>query len=212
MPSHLPPSGADCGIGDSLDRYQEGGPDSKKHLLFYNQLLLPGVQQVSKLKKGLGRRASQHSRAKSATDEELLQELESRPPLEPEVAQLATSPVSKIMQEARRKRNQSLPPTSAPPAFETPQHRLMLVMVGLPARGKSFISKKLCRYLNWMGYTSKVFNLGNYRRENLGAFHTHEFFDPDNQKVLTWLSSWGTIWALTTCRALKRERRSLWLS
>lgn len=168
-----------------MERYQKGDPESKKHLLFYNQLLLPGVQQVTKLKKGTGRKQPKHQRAKSATDEQLLKEIESRPPLEPEVevAQLATSPVSKIMQEARRKRNQSMPPTSAPPAFETPKHRLMLVMVGLPARGKSFISRKLCRYLNWMGYTSKVFNLGNYRRENLGAFHTHEFFDPDNQKV-----------------------------
>uniref|UniRef100_A0A3Q3WAD9 6-phosphofructo-2-kinase domain-containing protein n=1 Tax=Mola mola TaxID=94237 RepID=A0A3Q3WAD9_MOLML len=28
----------------------------------------------------------------------------------------------------------------------------MIVMVGLPARGKTFISKKLTRYLNWIGF------------------------------------------------------------
>ncbi len=27
----------------------------------------------------------------------------------------------------------------------------MIVMVGLPARGKTYISKKLTRYLNWIG-------------------------------------------------------------
>ena len=64
------------------------------------------------------------------------------------------------------------------------QHRLMLIMVGLPARGKSCISQKLSRYLNWMGYYAKVFNLGSYRRAQLGAFHSHDFFRPDNPEVL----------------------------
>lgn len=37
-------------------------------------------------------------------------------------------------------------------------------MVGLPARGKTYISRKICRYLNWLGFKSRVFNIGNYRR------------------------------------------------
>ena len=37
-------------------------------------------------------------------------------------------------------------------------------MVGLPARGKTYISRKICRYLSWLGYKCKVFNIGNYRR------------------------------------------------
>ncbi|KAI8914146.1 6-phosphofructo-2-kinase-domain-containing protein [Gorgonomyces haynaldii] len=37
-------------------------------------------------------------------------------------------------------------------------------MVGLPARGKSYICKKLSRYLNWCGFNTKVFNVGNRRR------------------------------------------------
>ena len=31
----------------------------------------------------------------------------------------------------------------------------MIVMVGLPARGKTYISKKLARYLNWIGVPTK---------------------------------------------------------
>lgn len=41
---------------------------------------------------------------------------------------------------------------------------MVIGMVGLPARGKTYISRKICRYLNWMGFKSKVFNIGNYRR------------------------------------------------
>uniref|UniRef100_A0A3B3BGW6 6-phosphofructo-2-kinase domain-containing protein n=1 Tax=Oryzias melastigma TaxID=30732 RepID=A0A3B3BGW6_ORYME len=31
----------------------------------------------------------------------------------------------------------------------------MIVMVGLPARGKTYMSKKLTRYLNWIGVPTK---------------------------------------------------------
>lgn len=47
--------------------------------------------------------------------------------------------------------------------------KIIISMVGLPARGKSFISKKLCKYLIWLGYNSRVFNIGNYRREVAGT-------------------------------------------
>ena len=53
-------------------------------------------------------------------------------------------------------------------------------MVGLPARGKTYCARKLCRYLQWLGITTRVFNVGNYRRQQYGACHTHRFFDPAN--------------------------------
>ena len=34
----------------------------------------------------------------------------------------------------------------------------VIAMVGLPARGKTYISKKLSRYLNWIGVETKVRN------------------------------------------------------
>ncbi|KAK2834946.1 hypothetical protein FQN49_006754 [Arthroderma sp. PD_2] len=42
--------------------------------------------------------------------------------------------------------------------------KLVIVMVGLPARGKSYITKKLCRYLNWLQHDTRIFNVGERRR------------------------------------------------
>ncbi|CAJ0900754.1 1418_t:CDS:2 [Entrophospora sp. SA101] len=54
-------------------------------------------------------------------------------------------------------------------------------MVGLPARGKTYISQKLCRYFKWLSIPTKVFNVGNYRRKLHGSQQAHSFFDPKNQ-------------------------------
>lgn len=43
--------------------------------------------------------------------------------------------------------------------------KLVIFMVGLPARGKSYICQKLKRYLSWMGFRTKVFNVGSKRRQ-----------------------------------------------
>ncbi|ODV64399.1 6-phosphofructo-2-kinase [Ascoidea rubescens DSM 1968] len=44
--------------------------------------------------------------------------------------------------------------------------KLVVVMVGLPARGKSYITNKLTRYLNWSQHNCRVFNVGNTRRKD----------------------------------------------
>ncbi|KAL9046532.1 MAG: hypothetical protein Q9214_000649 [Letrouitia sp. 1 TL-2023] len=46
--------------------------------------------------------------------------------------------------------------------------KLVIVMVGLPARGKSYITKKITRYLNWLQHDTKIFNVGERRREAKG--------------------------------------------
>ncbi|KAI9504173.1 6-phosphofructo-2-kinase-domain-containing protein [Coemansia spiralis] len=64
-------------------------------------------------------------------------------------------------------------------------------MVGLPARGKSYIVKKLKRYLSWLGFQTKIFNVGDRRRlagsiddyEECATHHSSTFFDPDNKKA-----------------------------
>jgi broad specificity phosphatase PhoE len=60
--------------------------------------------------------------------------------------------------------------------------KLVIAMVGLPARGKSFIARKMARYLNWLGVKTQVFNVGVYRRKRLGARQDPKFFDPDNSE------------------------------
>ncbi|CAJ0601842.1 unnamed protein product [Cylicocyclus nassatus] len=65
----------------------------------------------------------------------------------------------------------------------------VIVMVGLPARGKTYISKKLCRYLNWIGIKTRVFNVGEYRRTEANAADAvhganASFFSPNNAAAL----------------------------
>ncbi|XP_038863914.1 6-phosphofructo-2-kinase/fructose-2,6-bisphosphatase-like [Salvelinus namaycush] len=75
-----------------------------------------------------------------------------------------------------RRRGSSVPQLTNSPT--------LIVMVGLPARGKTYISKKLTRYLNWIGVPTKVFNLGQYRREAVQSYKNFEFFRPDNEEAM----------------------------
>jgi 6-phosphofructo-2-kinase len=47
--------------------------------------------------------------------------------------------------------------------------KLVVIMVGLPARGKSYITKKIQRYLSWQQHECRIFNVGNRRRVAAGA-------------------------------------------
>merc|ERR1712223_430043 len=98
----------------------------------------------------------------------------------------------------------------------------VIAMVGLPARGKTYISKKLSRYLNWIGVNTKVFNLGDYRRRLENKYSSHEIFNPDNaegralrekvcedglQDVLDWLEKNEGEVAVFDATNTTRERR-----
>ncbi|KAF9206355.1 hypothetical protein BGZ49_002600 [Haplosporangium sp. Z 27] len=56
-----------------------------------------------------------------------------------------------------------------------------IILVGLPARGKTAISRSLSRYLRWLGVQTKVFSVGNYRRQIVGVEVTNDFFSPANK-------------------------------
>lgn len=58
--------------------------------------------------------------------------------------------------------------------------KLVIVMVGLPARGKLYITNKLTRYLNWLQHDCRVFNVGNTRRKNKPAAGPESTPLPDN--------------------------------
>ncbi|KFO24084.1 6-phosphofructo-2-kinase/fructose-2,6-biphosphatase 3 [Fukomys damarensis] len=51
-------------------------------------------------------------------------------------------------------------------------------------RGKTHISKKLTRYLNWIGVPTKVFNVGEYRRKAVKQYSSYNFFRPDNEEAM----------------------------
>ncbi|CEG50388.1 fructose--bisphosphate 2-phosphatase [Plasmopara halstedii] len=68
----------------------------------------------------------------------------------------------------------------------TPKHisggRLMIFLVGLPGRGKTYIGHILARHLTWMGHHSRTFNTGEYRRKLVGSSVRHDFWDPLNEE------------------------------
>jgi len=63
---------------------------------------------------------------------------------------------------------------------------VVIVMVGLPARGKSFTSRKLERFLQWKGLEIETFNVGKYRRDGTAAEQSgrSEFFDSQNAAAM----------------------------
>ncbi|KAF4803966.1 hypothetical protein TURU_011608 [Turdus rufiventris] len=56
----------------------------------------------------------------------------------------------------------------------------LIVMIGLPARGKTYMSKKLTRYLNWIGVPTK----GVYRRQAVKSYKSYDFFRHDNKEAM----------------------------
>lgn len=47
--------------------------------------------------------------------------------------------------------------------------KILISTVGLPARGKTHISRSLERYLRWLGVKTQVISLGDYRRKKIGG-------------------------------------------
>ena len=71
-----------------------------------------------------------------------------------------------------------VPPTS----YATKSDKIVCIMVGLPARGKTYIAYKIKRYLNFFhGAPCEVFNVGNYRRKKYAAQTPCEMFDARNE-------------------------------
>lgn len=83
--------------------------------------------------------------------------------------------------------------------------KIIITLVGLPARGKSFTSNNLSRFLNWCGINCKVFNSGDYRRKLLEGFQDADFFGKNNvdkreeisklcfDELLKWINNEGNV-------------------
>ncbi|KAM0749991.1 bifunctional 6-phosphofructo-2-kinase/fructose-2,6-bisphosphate 2-phosphatase [Meredithblackwellia eburnea MCA 4105] len=81
----------------------------------------------------------------------------------------------------------------AAPLYTTDSGRLwhagqiLLVFVGLPARGKTHVSRSVERYLRWLGVKTEVFSLGDHRRRLLGGSSDlpADYFRPEGRSEET---------------------------
>ena len=62
--------------------------------------------------------------------------------------------------------------------------KIAVVMVGLPATGKTFTARNLSRYLRWLGIKTKTFSVATYRTRLIGPNLNADFFDP--RTVIFW--------------------------
>ncbi|KAF8394891.1 hypothetical protein HHK36_018829 [Tetracentron sinense] len=101
---------------------------------------------------------------------------------------------------------------------------LAIVLVGLPARGKTFTAAKLTRYLRWLGHETKHFNVGKYRRLKHGANQSADFFRADNPEgmearnevaalamddMISWMQEGGQVGVFDATNSTRKRRNML---
>ncbi|KAL2664956.1 hypothetical protein AAZV13_02G192600 [Glycine max] len=105
------------------------------------------------------------------------------------------------------------------------EHRhLAIVMVSLPARGKTYTAAKLTRYLRWLGHNTKHFNVGKYRRLKHGSSQFADFFRADNpegvearnevakmafEDMISWMQEGGQVGIFDATNSSKQRRNML---
>jgi 6-phosphofructo-2-kinase/fructose-2,6-biphosphatase 2 len=111
--------------------------------------------------------------------------------------------------------------------------KLVVAMVGLPARGKSYLSNKLMRYLRWLEYKVEVFNVGQLRRRKARdqqqageekTDHSAAYFSSTNEKasalreelatetlesLISWVKAEGNVGIMGEYRACTRRAHQL---
>ncbi|XP_011080791.1 6-phosphofructo-2-kinase/fructose-2,6-bisphosphatase [Sesamum indicum] len=101
---------------------------------------------------------------------------------------------------------------------------LAIVLVGLPARGKTFTAAKLTRYLRWLGHDTKHFNVGKYRRLKHGVNQSADFFRGDNpeglearnevaalamEDMISWMQEGGQVGIFDATNSTRKRRNML---
>ncbi|KAJ7959842.1 6-phosphofructo-2-kinase/fructose-2, 6-bisphosphatase [Quillaja saponaria] len=101
---------------------------------------------------------------------------------------------------------------------------LAIILVGLPARGKTFTAAKLTRYLRWLGHETKHFNVGKYRRLKHGTNQSADFFRADNpegiearnevaalamEDMISWMQEGGQVGIFDATNSTRKRRNML---
>lgn len=94
-------------------------------------------------------------------------------------------------------------------------NRMVIVLVGLPARGKSFVARKLLNFLEWSGTQCKIFNVGRYRRQAYAGVSSSDsgacdanFFDSNNTEAAALREKVAEIALQDMLRWLDEEERN----
>ncbi|TKY56497.1 6-phosphofructo-2-kinase/fructose-2,6-bisphosphatase protein [Spatholobus suberectus] len=107
------------------------------------------------------------------------------------------------------------------------EHRhLAIVMVSLPARGKTYTAAKLTRYLRWLGHNTKHFNVGkeNFQSMSYSSMQSADFFRADNpegmearnevakmafEDMISWMQEGGQVGIFDATNSSKQRRNML---
>lgn len=57
--------------------------------------------------------------------------------------------------------------------------KLVVALVGLPNSGKTYIARKISRYLRWISYRTRAFSIAKYRLDRVGT-KSADYFDPSS--------------------------------
>jgi broad specificity phosphatase PhoE len=101
------------------------------------------------------------------------------------------------------------------------RRKLVVVLVGLPARGKSYVASKIVGWQRWRGASAELFNVGKFRRQELHSQQDAAFFAPDNAQAqstrdalafsvldhtLKWLQQGGDLAVLDATNTTRKRR------
>jgi len=100
--------------------------------------------------------------------------------------------------------------------------KLIICMVGKPARGKTYLGAKIQRYLSWLGYKAKHVETVEVRRKMFGKVEPDDFFDPNSiemteqrqaaqehalKQAVEWLQDGGQVVIYDATNSTKTRRK-----
>ena len=86
------------------------------------------------------------------------------------------------------------------------EQNILIITVGLPVYEKSFFSCKIMRYLDWLGFPSKLFSKNSYFNPDTTYSNISYDIHQTVVDILDWFNSNGTIAVLDGIHYSKAER------